>query len=199
MYVKEPSPAPYRGGALLLLHLSGIVVTGLVCMAVAEVNGRILHGWQGFPNGRQGEADCAALVGGMFCGVFLSGIFMPSTAIITDGRCTYGFAFRHLLLVVAGTLVGYLIGGVLGHALSANYPECSWVLGSAYGGILGALISLPLSLILLYVNWQKHLARSIRFVLDPTPEPPVALEPPPRAGIVPRQQTYRESPRREAE
>jgi hypothetical protein len=93
--------------------------------------------------------------------------------IFTRAACTYGFALKHLLGVVAGACLCWFVGGLAGMGLAALSPEFfqhhfvrvpedwnemlgyAWAGGSILGLQAGGFVSLVLSLVLLRMNWRR--------------------------------------------
>jgi hypothetical protein len=110
---------------------------------------------------------------GLLVGLFVSLIFTAGTGIITMASCGYRFAVGHLLGIVAGAFVGWVVGGLAGMGLAALSPEFysqtfigvpdepgprlayAWVGGSIWGVELGGPLSLVLALVVLRANWLR--------------------------------------------
>lgn len=110
---------------------------------------------------------------GLCFGVFFALVFTAGVGVITRASCSYGFAVRHLLGIVAGALVCWAIGGVAAMGLASLSPEFyrrafigvpeetgpmlayAWVGGSIWGVQLGGLVSVVLGLVVLRANWQR--------------------------------------------
>ena len=110
---------------------------------------------------------------GLCFGVFFSMLYTGGVGIITHTSCTYGFAIRHLLGVVAAAFVCWGIGGVAGLGLATLSPEFyrqtfrgvpdafgpmlrfAWVGGSIWGVELGGLMSVVLGLVIVRSSWRQ--------------------------------------------
>jgi hypothetical protein len=178
----EPVPAvvaPVRP-----LALFGIAVTGVFgCAALGGVTSAI-NGWVSplyFVNvlGWQDVNDVwrASIAQGVFeglCfGLFFSLIFTSGVGIITRASCGYGFAAWHLLGIVAGAILFWLVGGIAATGLAALSPEFyrrafigvprefgpmlryAWVGGSIWGLELGGLLMVVLGLVVVRGKWRR--------------------------------------------
>jgi hypothetical protein len=112
---------------------------------------------------------------GLLFGVFFSLIFTIATGIITRISCTFGFAFRHLLGILAGAYVCWAFGGLAAIGLASLSPEFyrrafygvpqatgpmlryAWVGGSIWGAELGALMSVLIGIVVMRANWQRQI------------------------------------------
>ena len=110
---------------------------------------------------------------GLLFGTFFSLVFTAGVGIITRASCSYGFAVRHLLGIVAGALLCWLLGGLAAMGLATLSPEFyrrtfmgvpeefgpmlayAWVSGSIWGVQLGGLLSVVLGLVVLRGNWRR--------------------------------------------
>ena len=119
----------------------------------------------------------ASIAQGMFegfCfGLFFTLLFTVGTGIITGASCSYGFACKHLLGVLAGAYVTWAIGGLAGMGLAALSPEFysrtfigvpqnlserlayAWVGGSIWGVEFGGLVPVVLGLVVMRANWRR--------------------------------------------
>jgi hypothetical protein len=166
------------------LALVGIAVTGVFASAGLGAITNAINGWVSplyFVNilGWQDVEDvwrasiAQGLFEGLLFGVFFSLVFASGVGIITRASCSYGFAARYLLGIVAGALVCWLVGGTAAMGLAALSPEFyrraflgvpqkfgpmlryAWVGGSIWGLELGGLVSLVLGLVVLRGNWRR--------------------------------------------
>jgi hypothetical protein len=178
----EPVPKVYAPARPLAL--SGIALTGVLAAAglgaiTNAVNGWVsplyfvtILGWRGVEDVWRASI-AQGLFEGLGFGVFLSLVFASGVGIITRVSCTYGFAARHLLAIMAGALACWLIGGTAAMGLAALSPEFyrrafigvpeefgpmlryAWVGGSIWGLELGGLMSVALGLVVLRGNWLR--------------------------------------------
>ena len=167
--------------ALAAVAVTGVLAGGFVGATTNAVNGlvsplyfvTILH-WHNVENvWRAGIAQGA--FEGLLFGVFFSLAFTASTGIITGCACTYRFALKHLLGIVAAIYVSWALGGAAGLGLASLSPEFyrrtfvgvpqdfasmlgyAWVGGSIWGAELGGLVWVILGLIVMRSNWRRHL------------------------------------------
>jgi hypothetical protein len=162
----------------------GIAVTGVFASASLGAVTNAVNGWVSplyfvTLQGRPGVEDVcrASIAQGLFEGLcfggFFSLVFASGIGIITRSSCHYGFAAWHLLGIIAGALVYWLIGGTAAIGLAALSPEfyrrafigvpkefgpmlrCAWVGGSIWGRELGGLLSVVLGLVALRGYWLR--------------------------------------------
>ena len=114
---------------------------------------------------------------GLLFGVFFSLVFTVATGILTEASCSFGFAFKHLLGILAGVYVCWALGGLAAVGLGTLSPEFyrraffgvpdevgpmlryAWVGGSIWGAELGGLMSVVVGLVLLRANWRRQTHR----------------------------------------
>jgi hypothetical protein len=114
---------------------------------------------------------------GLLFGVLFSLIFTTGIGIITRASCRYRFAVRHVIVIVGGALVGWILGGLAAMGLASLSPEfyrktfsgvpeetgpmlCyAWVGGSIWGIELGGLVSVVLGLVIFRSNWLRQTAQ----------------------------------------
>jgi hypothetical protein len=200
---KQGEPRPLNPRFLLrnwsllgCVALTGIFIGGAFGMAVPVVADSIL----GFDWGSMGSeyrefAYVVGMLAGIVCGFAISGLFAVVMAFRTRGACGFGFAFGHLLIVVTGAFIG------LGIAIIALYcivptNRIDGVKGGSWGlfGVLfGALVALPVALVLMYVNWHRWNRPPSLPTLDLQRPDNSASEPNPSGtGITPREDGLRE-------
>jgi len=171
------TPRPFD---LVGVLFTGIAVTALVGAITNAVNALVspryfvtILGWQHLPPDAIWRASVAqGAFEGLLVGLFLSAVFTTGTGIITGACCTYLFAAKHLLGIVAGAVVFWILGGLAAMGLAALSPEFyraafigvpddfdamlgyAWVGGSIWGIQLGGLLSVVVSLVVLRTNWR---------------------------------------------
>jgi hypothetical protein len=166
------------------LTLVGIVVTGVSFGAglgavTNAVNGWVsplyfvtILRWQGVEDVWRASI-AQGIVEGLLSGVIFSLVFAAGVGVITRAACSYRFAVRYLLGILAGALVCWLIGGVAAIGLASLSPEFyrrafigvpeqfgpmlayAWVGGSIWGLQLGGLVSVVLGLVVLRAKWRR--------------------------------------------
>jgi len=111
---------------------------------------------------------------GLMYGVIFSIIFGATVALVTKGKATYRFAFRHLVKIIGIVYLCWILGGLIAMglaALSSDFyrqtfravPEefgqmigYAWVGGSIWGGMFGGLFGLTLGVIGVKTSWKKE-------------------------------------------
>jgi hypothetical protein len=158
--------------------LFGVALTGVFSSACLGAVTNTVNGWvspQYFEVIMQwdGVEDVwrASIAQGILEGLLFGTFF--SLGIITRASCDYWFAVRHLLGIVAGAFVCWIIGGLAAIGLATLSPEFyrraffgvpdehramlayAWVGGSIWGVQLGGLVSVLLGLVVLRANWRR--------------------------------------------
>ncbi|MFO0888487.1 MAG: hypothetical protein U0790_04985 [Isosphaeraceae bacterium] len=171
--------APVRALSLCGIALSGVFAAAGLGAVTNAVNARIspdyfitILGWRGVQDVWRASI-AQGLFEGLCFGLFFSLVFTAGVGIITRAACTYGFAARHLLGIVAAALVCWVIGGIAAMGLATLSPDFyqrafrgvpeefgpmlryAWVGGSIWGLELGGLLSTVLGLVILRANWLR--------------------------------------------
>jgi hypothetical protein len=113
---------------------------------------------------------------GLLFGTMFALVFTTGAGIITSAAATYTFALKHLLGIVAGVFICWLLGGLLAMGLASLSPEFyrrafigvpdestamlayAWVGGSIWGAQFGALVCVVLGLVILRARWRQSIA-----------------------------------------
>lgn len=170
---------PVRPLALLGVAATGVFASAALGAATNAVNGLVsplyfvtILRWQGVENVWRA---CVAqgIFEGLVFGVLFSLVFTTGVGIVTRAGCSYGFAARHLLGIMAGALLCWALGGLAAMGLATLSPEFyrrafigvptetgpmlayAWVGGSIWGLELGGLVSVVLGLVVLRGNWRR--------------------------------------------
>jgi hypothetical protein len=177
------SVAPVRPLALFGIAVSGVLASATLGAITNAINGWVspqyfiaILGWRGVQD--VWRASIAQGILERLCfGVFFSLVFTVGVGIITRASCSYGFAVRYPLGIIAGAFVCWLIGGVAGLGLAALSPEFfrrtfisvpevfgpmlayAWVGGSIWGVELGGLVSVFLGLVVMRGDWRRSYSR----------------------------------------
>jgi hypothetical protein len=168
------------------LDLAAIVVTGVGaggCLGAltSAVNGWVspfyymnILGWHDVEDVWRASI-AQGLFEGLLFGVFFASIFATITGLITKAACPYAFAFRHVMGILAGASICWVLGGLSGVGLAALSPEFyrrafigvpsgfspmlgyAWVGGSIWGLELGGLVAVILGLVVLRSNWRRRI------------------------------------------
>jgi hypothetical protein len=175
---------PDTGRPVRPLTLFGVAVTGVFASAALGAVTNSVNGWVSslyfvtiMEWGGVKDVWRASIAQGIFeglvFGAFFSLVFTAGVGIITRSSCSFGFAARHLLGIVAAAFVCWLIGGVAAMGLACLSPEFyqwkfigvpaefgpmlgyAWVGGSIWGVQLGGLVSVVLGLVVLRGNWRR--------------------------------------------
>lgn len=175
----SPSPTPTRPLTLFALALTGVFASACLGALTNAINASIspyyfetiLHWHEVQDVWRASLAQ--GIFEGILFGIFFSLVFTAGVGIITRASCPFGFALRHLLIVVAGALACWLIGGIVAMGLASLSPEFfrrsfrgvpeefqpmlayAWVGGSICGVQLGGLVSVVLAVVILRGNWLR--------------------------------------------
>ena len=176
-----PLPSsPVRPLTLVAIAGTTILAGAVIGASTNAVNGAVsptyfvnILGWQGVS-----DVWRASIAQGIFEG-FVYGIlfaitFTLAVGIITRATCTFGPAFRCLLMIVATTYACCVAGGLIAMGLAALSPEFyrktfigvprefgpmlryAWVGGSIWGAEFGGLLSLAIGLVLFRAKWKRH-------------------------------------------
>lgn len=131
-----------------------------------------LFGWQDVQNVWRASIALGTFAGFNY-GVFFAIIFTTFVGWISKGKCTFGFAFRYLLLILLAVLIFWIVGGVGAVLLAWFSPEFfshtfisvpkelpdmlryAWVGGSIGSAMIGGFISLAVGCILFRSKWYK--------------------------------------------
>ena len=110
-----PPPRPL---ALFAIAVTSVFASAGLGGATNAINGAVsplyfvsIMDWHGVEDVWRASIGQGILEGLCF-GVFVSSVFTIGAGLITQVGCTYGFAARHLLAIVAGSFVCWLIGGL---------------------------------------------------------------------------------------
>jgi hypothetical protein len=173
---------PSRPTALAGIALTGILAGAFIGGTTNAVNGFVsptyfinILRWHDVENVWRASIAQGILEGLLF-GLFFSLIFTIAAAYFTGAACTYHFAVKHLLGVVAGAYACWTIGGLLALGLATLSPEFyrrafigvpeeqgamlayAWVGGSIWGVQFGGFLCLILGIIYLRASWQREAA-----------------------------------------
>jgi hypothetical protein len=171
---------PAKPLTLIGLAACGVLASAFLGGTTNAVNGYVsptyfinVLGWKSIADVWSASIAQGILEGFLF-GVFFSLVFTVGTGIITEGACPFGFAFKHLLGILAGVYVCWALGGLAGMGLAALSPEFfrqtfigvpatigpmiayAWVGGSIWGAEIGGLVSVVIGLVLLRNNWRRR-------------------------------------------
>lgn len=176
----RPDPDdPTRPLALIGIALTGVLSGAVVGAATNAVNGWVSPGyfvtvlrWDYVEDVWRASVAQGVFEGLCFGGLFAL-LFTTGVGLITRATCRYGFAALHLLGIVAGSLVCWLLGGLAAIGLAALSPDFyrrafigvprefgpmlrhAWVGGSIWGVQFGGLIAVALGLLILRGNWLR--------------------------------------------
>src|SRR5262245_52669924 len=162
---------PTRPLALAGTAVCGALASGLLGGTTNAINGWVsptyfvtILRWHGVEDVWRASIAQGVYEGLMF-GVFFSLVFTVTTGLITGASCSFGFAFRHLLGVLAGAYVCWALGGLAALGLVTLSPEFyqrtfigvpdapgprlryAWVGGSIWGAELGGLVAVIVGLV----------------------------------------------------
>ena len=110
---RQPRPL-----ALAAIGVTGVFASGFLGGTTNAVNGAVsptyfvtILGWHGVEDVWRASI-AQGIFEGLLFGIFFSLVFTVATGIITAASCSFGFAFRHLLGVLAGAYVFWTLGGL---------------------------------------------------------------------------------------
>lgn len=174
---------PSRPGVLAGIAFTGILAGAVVGGTTNAVNGAVspeyfeaVMRWP--PIDIWERAIAQGVFEGLIVGFGLALIFTIATGIITGASCTYRFAAKHLLGIVAATYVCWAIGGMAAMGLATLSPRFyrgafigvpddfagllgyAWVGGSIWGAQLGGLASVIVGLFYLRANWRQEASQT---------------------------------------
>jgi cytochrome c oxidase assembly factor CtaG len=180
--VQEPSDPKRRTRPLALFALALTVIAAGVFLGATTnaVNGLVspryfitIMRWRHVENLWR-ACIAEGIFEGSLCGFFFAVPFTFFTGMITRASCTYRFALRYLLGIVAASYAFWAVGGLVAVGLSAVSPEWyrraiigvpeeygpmlayAWVGGSIWGLVLGGLLSAILGLVVMRSDWQRQ-------------------------------------------
>lgn len=188
--INADSETPTRPITLFVIAATGVLASACLGAATNAVNGQVspryfvtVMGWE-----RVGDVWRAAIAQGVFEGLLFglafSLLFTVGTGIITRVRCGYGFAFKHIMGIVAAAIASWLIGGSTAMLLAWISPEFyrlafngvplefgpmlayAWVGGSIWGVQFGGFASMILGLVVLRANWRRQPGQAIHDSLN---------------------------------
>ncbi len=189
---------PARPLTLIGIAATGVAASACVGCATNAINGwvsplyfvRIMR-WDNFE-----DIWLASIAQGIFEGICFGAVFSlmfaAGVGIITRALCSYSFAVRYLLAIIAGALVCWILGGLAAMGLAVLSPEryqmafigvpddygpmlkYAWVGGSIWGVQFGGFVSLVLALVILRGNWLRLHHRDLN---SPSPKTSLANEP----------------------
>lgn len=168
--------------ALAVLAACGVVacvltgaVTNAINVRVSPGYYRALLGWRG------GDITALGVAQGIFegaaIGLALALLFVGGVVGITRARCSFGFALRHLLAILAAALVAWGLVGLLAMGLASLFPEWyrmsfrgaptgdaallrfAWVGGSIVGIELGGFAAVIGGLVVMREDWRGRVHR----------------------------------------
>jgi hypothetical protein len=171
---------PSRPTALAGIALTGVAAGAFIGASTNAINGlvspiyfiNILH-WHNVENICR-ACMAQGIFDGLLTGLFFSLIFTVAAAYFSGAACSYWFACKHLLGIVAGAYACWLLGGLTAMGLATLSPEFyrrlfigvpdefsdmlayAWVGGSIWGVHFGSFLCLILGIIFLRANWRRE-------------------------------------------
>ncbi len=110
---------------------------------------------------------------GLIYGILFSLVFTLVVGVVTRARCSYAFAFRHLLAIIGAIYCCWAIGGFIAMGLATLSPEFyrnafvrvpdefipmlryAWVGGSIWGAMFGGLLAAAIGSVLFSARWHR--------------------------------------------
>jgi hypothetical protein len=172
---------PGRPWSLAGIAVTGVAASALLGGATNAVNGlvsptyfRTVLGWHHVENIWRATI-AQGIFEGIAFGFFFSLIFTIATGIITGASCDYLFGAKHVVGIVVGALVLWLLGGLTAMGLATLSPDFyrraflgvpddfnemvayAWVGGSIWGVQFGGFVCLILGIFFLRANWRRQM------------------------------------------
>ena len=165
--------------ALLALAASIITSGALLGATTNAINGKIspqyfqsIMGWRHIKH-LWSTIIAQGIFEGLIYGLIFSVVFSLVVGIVSKAQCTYSYAMRHMLAIIAGVLGCWILGGLIGMGLAFLSPDFyrqtfyevpeqlgpmmrfAWVGGSIWGMLLGSILAGAIGSVLFAVHWRQ--------------------------------------------
>lgn len=178
MNAEKPQTQQTQPVALVLIAATAIAGGAVIGASTNAINGAIspdyfrnIMGWYGVE--QIWRASIAqGIFEGLIYGFMFSVVFTLVVGLVSRARCSFTFAFRHLLAIVVAIYCCWAAGGIIAMGLATLSPEFyrntfigvpvsfgpmlryAWVGGSIWGVMFGGLLSVVIGSILFAVRWH---------------------------------------------
>lgn len=168
-----------RPVALLLIAASAIIGGTLIGASTNAINGvispdyfRSIMRWDDVDDiWRAGVAQ--GIFEGLIYGLLFSLIFTLVVGVVSRARCSFTFALRYLLAIIAAIYVCWAVGGIIAMGLAALSPDFyrhtfvgvpddfglmmryAWVGGSIWSAMFGGVLAAVIGSILFATRWRR--------------------------------------------
>lgn len=164
---------------LIWVILSCIFTGGLIGATTNAINGAVspkyfqnVLGWNFHDIWSASIAQ--GIFEGLMYGVLFSIVFGATIAIVTKSKASYQFALHHLIKVIGVVYLCWVLGGLIAMGLASLSPEFyrqtfikvpddykemlgyAWVGGSIWGGMIGGLLGLVISIFGIRTSWNTE-------------------------------------------
>ena len=171
--------------ALLLIAATAIVGGAVIGASTNAINGAVspiyfrnIMRWHDVENIWRATI-AQGIFEGLIYGIMFSVVFTLVVGLVSRARCSFTFAFRHLLAIVVAIYCCWAAGGFIAIALATLSPEFyrntfigvpdtfgpmlryAWVGGSIWGAMFGGLVAVMIGSVVFAVRWrrsQSHIA-----------------------------------------
>ncbi|RMG23648.1 MAG: hypothetical protein D6724_07815 [Armatimonadetes bacterium] len=110
---------------------------------------------------------------GLIYGIVFSVVFTAVVGLVSRARCSFAFAFQHLLRIVVAIYCCWAAGGLIAMGLATLSPDFyrstfvgvpdqfapmlryAWVGGSIWGAMFGGFVCVVIGSILFAVRWRR--------------------------------------------
>ena len=165
--------------ALLLIAGTGIFGGAVIGASTNAINGAVSplyfrnimrwddveHVWR--------ASIAQGILEGLIYGVAFAVVFTLVVGRVSRARCTFTFAFRHVLGIFAAVYGCWAVGGMIAIGLASLSPEFfqktfigvpevsgpmlryAWVGGSIWGAMFGGLLAVVIGSVLFAVRWHR--------------------------------------------
>ena len=165
--------------ALLLIAATAIIGGAVIGASTNAINGAVSplyfrnimrwndveHIWR--------ASIAQGILEGLIYGIVFSVIFTLVVGRVSRTRCSFTFAFRHLLAIFAAVYCCWVAGGIVAVGLASLSPEFyrstfirvpdafgpmlryAWVGGSIWGAMIGGVLAAVIGSFLFAVRWHR--------------------------------------------
>lgn len=178
MSVAKPQTEPTQTVALLLIAATAIAGGAVIGASTNAINGAVsplyfrnIMRWHDVENIWRASI-AQGIFEGLVYGIMFSVVFTLVVGLVTRARCSFKFAFRHMLVIVLAIYCCWAVGGLIAMGLAVLSPEFyrnafigvpndfapmlryAWVGGSIWGAMFGGLLAVVIGSVLFAVRWR---------------------------------------------